>query len=242
VNVIDAYASVLRDTLAAIFDGERKQIEAAAQATAESIARGGVLHIFGTGHSHLIAFEAFGRAGGLAAVNAIVDYGLTGFNHGRDGKLERLPGYAEILLDTEDLRAGEVAVVVSNSGINAVPIDFARGCKQRGLTVIGIISLRHSGSSPSRHPDGVKLHEVVDIVIDNHGPQGDAAVALDGMRTGPTSTVTGAAIINAITARAAQVLLELGQEARVLISQNLQGTEDRNAELLEPYRDRVRLL
>jgi len=88
----------------------------------------------------------------------------------------------------------------------------------------------------------VKLHEVVDIVIDNHGAEGDAAVALDGIRTGPTSTVTGAAIINAITARAAQILLERHEEAHVLVSQNMQGTEDRNAELLKRYRDRVRLL
>lgn len=242
MNVIDAYATVLHETLVTIFGDERERIEATAQATAASIARGGVLHVFGTGHSHLVAFEAFGRAGGLAAVNAIVDYGLTGFNHGRDGRLERLSGYAEILLETEDLRSGEVAVVVSNSGINAVPIDFAIGCKQRGLTVCAITSLRHSEGSPSRHSDGIKLHEVADIVIDNHGAEGDAAVAVDGIRTGPTSTITGAAIINAVTARAAQILVERHEEAHVLVSQNMQGTEDLNAELLKRYRDRVRLL
>jgi uncharacterized phosphosugar-binding protein len=217
VSIVATYAEALRTLLEELFVAEHASIERAAQLAAESIASGGVLHIFGTGHSHMIALEAFGRAGGLAAVNAIVDFALTPLSQGRDGVLERLHGYADVLLETEDLRAGEVVVVVSNSGINAVPIEFALGCKQRGLHVVAVTSLTHSRSSPSRHASGRKLYEVADLVIDNHGPSGDAAISLTGdIAVGPTSTVAGAAIVNALTARIAQLLTERGVETPVL--------------------------
>ncbi|MBA2565876.1 MAG: SIS domain-containing protein [Gemmatimonadetes bacterium] len=243
MTVVSAYGTVLQETLAQIFEAEANAIERAAQLASESITEGGVLHIFGTGHSHMVAFEAFGRAGGLAAVNAIVDIALTAFNHGRDGKLERLHGYAEILLETEDLREGEVVIVVSNSGINAVPIEFALGCKARGLHVVAITNLRHSQESPSRHSSGRKLFEIAEVVIDNHGVPGDAGISLsNGESVGPTSTVAGAAIIDAITARIAEIVVERGVDSPVLVSQNLAGMEDRNRALIERYRDRSRLL
>lgn len=242
MTVIERYGETVQQLLTEIFESEVEAIERAARLATTSIASGGVLHVFGTGHSHMIAFEAFGRAGGLAAVNAIVDIALTPFNHGRDGKLERLAGYAEVLLETEDLRPGEVVVVVSNSGINAVPIDFAVGCRARGLHVVAITSMGHSRSSPSRHPSGQKLYEVAEIVIDTHVVLGDAALTLDGIgKIGPTSTVAGAVIINALTARVAELLLEAGEISPVLISQNLPGMEDRNRVQIERYRDRTRL-
>ncbi len=242
MSVVTAYARILEETLSAIFEAEAEGIERAAQLACDAIARGGVLHIFGTGHSHMVALEAFGRAGGLAAVNAIVDIALTAFNHGRDGKLERLHGYAEVLLETEDLRPGEVVIVVSNSGINAAPIEFALGCKERGLHVVALTNLRHSRSSPSRHSSGLKLFELADVVIDDHGVMGDAAVALaSGESVGPTSTVAGAAIINGITSRTAELLLLRGERTTVLISQNIQGMEDRNRALIDQYRIRSRL-
>ena len=241
-TVIDQYGEVLQRVLREIFSDERDAIERTAQLAARSIASGGVLHVFGTGHSHLIALEAYGRAGGLAAVNAILDFGLTPFNRGRDGTLERLHGYADIVVETEDLRQGEVAIVVSNSGINAVPIEFALACKARGLTTVALTNLNHSRASDSRHVSGSKLYEVADIVIDTHGVAGDAAVDLDGTRSiGPTSTVAAAAVVNAITARIAQLLVEQGEPSPVLVSQNLPGMEDHNRALMDHYRGRSRL-
>ena len=39
----------------------------------QSIARGGVVHTFGSGHSELISREIIGRAGGLVCVTGIID-------------------------------------------------------------------------------------------------------------------------------------------------------------------------
>src|ERR1700678_162596 len=50
-----------------------------------SVARGGVVHTFGSGHSELISREIIGRAGGLVCVSGIIDP-TAGF-------IENLPGY-----------------------------------------------------------------------------------------------------------------------------------------------------
>ena len=52
---------------------EHAQIRQAAELVADTLAIDGIVHTFGTGHSHLLAEEAFFRAGGLVAVNPIPD-------------------------------------------------------------------------------------------------------------------------------------------------------------------------
>jgi uncharacterized phosphosugar-binding protein len=51
---------------------QANNIKQAGLLVAEALAAGGIIHAFGTGHSHLIADEAFYRAGGIAAVNPIL--------------------------------------------------------------------------------------------------------------------------------------------------------------------------
>jgi uncharacterized phosphosugar-binding protein len=58
---------------------ERSQMDRIVQAgkvIAGAIAQGGTLHVFGTGHSHMLAEELYVRAGGLTCVNAILEPGL----------------------------------------------------------------------------------------------------------------------------------------------------------------------
>ena len=54
------------------------------------------------------------------------------------GDVERLSGFAATLLAHYDLQAGDVMIIVSNSGINHLPIEIALESKTRGLTVIGL--------------------------------------------------------------------------------------------------------
>jgi hypothetical protein len=104
---------------------EGPTIEAAARMMAECIAGGGIVHVFGSGHSHMMAEEVFHRAGGLFAFNAMLDVNLTSFGTLKTGMVERTEGYAKVILASFDVRPDEVVVVVSNSGINPVPIELA---------------------------------------------------------------------------------------------------------------------
>ena len=125
---------------------------------ADCIAAGGVVHVFGSGHSHMMAEEVFHRAGGLFAFNAMLDINLTSFGTLKAGMVERTEGYATVMLDSFDVRPGEVVVVVSNSGINPVPIELAIDARSSGdITTIAMTSAEQYASAASRHSSGKKL-------------------------------------------------------------------------------------
>src|SRR5688500_11252221 len=64
----------------------------------ETLKSGGVFHVFGTGHAHMIAEELFRRAGGLIPVNAILEeYLMPHMGPSRTGPMERLTGLAKII-------------------------------------------------------------------------------------------------------------------------------------------------
>jgi uncharacterized phosphosugar-binding protein len=148
------------------------------------------------------------------------------------------------VLEGEDLRPGEVVVVVSNSGVNQVPVEIALGCRDRGLRVVALTNVEQAKATAARHASGAKLHELADVVVDNRCPVGDAAVTLaGGDRVGPMTTVIGAAVVAALAGRVAELLRERGATPPVVVSQNLDGRDatGRNQRLLRAYRGRTRL-
>jgi uncharacterized phosphosugar-binding protein len=214
---------------------EWASLSAAAALVAESLARGGTVHAFGTGHSHMLAEELFYRAGGLVRVKPILFEGLM-LHAGAElsTSLERLSGVAAALLEQHPIAPGDVLVVASNSGGNAVVREMAGLARARGIPVIAIVSRAHASSGSARAAGATNLQDVADVVIDNGGAPGDAAVAIDGFaqRVGPTSTVVGAAALNAIVAEAAERLVARGIEPDVFLSSNVEGGDDVNARLL----------
>src|ERR1041384_4769463 len=183
-----------------------------------SIARGGVVHTFGSGHSELISREIIGRAGGLVCITGIID--PTG------GYIENLPGYGTKLIERDDrqyqLLQGETLIVISNSGKNGSPIDVALYGKQKGLTVVALSCLAMSKVAPSQHPSGKRLFEVADHVLDNGGVVGDAIVDVgDGLMAGPTSTFIGCSVLNWLMLAVIDWLKTNHHPLPVLRSQNL---------------------
>jgi uncharacterized phosphosugar-binding protein len=218
-------------------------LERAAQAVFASLKADGVWHLFGSGHSHALAEEAFHRAGGLVPVNAIQEVFLTPLTPPvLSGQLERVPGVAKILLDGHDLRPGEVLTVISNSGINAVPVEMALEGKARGLTVVALTGLEHSRRMASRHASGQRLFEVADIVLDNCGQPGDAAVAYDGVpaRVAPTSLLAGSYLLNSLVCRVVELFLAAGLTPPVYLSANIPEGDEHNRRLEARYRGRIR--
>jgi uncharacterized phosphosugar-binding protein len=205
------------------------RIQDIARAVAGALSSGHRVVTFGTGHSHLVAEDMYARAGGLAAVEAVLEPSLM-LHEGpaKSSALERLPGYGAVLVGQAALGTGDVAIVISNSGRNAVPVEFAESARSRGCTVVAITSLEHSRSVRSRAPGGHLLMDVADLVIDNGAPPGDAVVSLPGQptHTGAVSTVTGSAIVQAVTAEVAQLLLSEGRDPDLLTSNNVDAGAD----------------
>lgn len=237
------YHQVVMRLIEVIARSQAQSLERAAQAVFASLRAGGVFHVFGSGHSHALAEEAYHRAGGLVPVNAIQETFLTPLTPPRtSGQLERIPGLARIILDGHDLRPGEILMVISNSGINAVPVEVALEGKARGLAVIALTSLRHSQGVPSRHASGKRLFEIADIVLDNCGEPGDAAVRYEGFQgtAGPTSLLAGAYLINSLACRVVELFLAQGLTPPVYLSANVPGGDEHNRGLEEKYRGRIR--
>jgi uncharacterized phosphosugar-binding protein len=196
-------------------------VRVAARLVADALGDGKQFWVFGTGHSHLIAEELYGRAGGLAGVRAVLEPAMM-LHEGllKSSLLERLGGLAEVLLEIHEVGPGDVVLIASNSGRNAVPVEFAAGARQAGAKVIALTSLAHSTAVSSRAPGGQRLFELADVVIDNCGVPGDALIEVAGSRTGPTSTVVGALLAQALVVEVVSLLADRGQTPNVLRSQN----------------------
>lgn len=206
---------------------------------AESLAKSDVLHVFGSGHSSLLAQEVFYRAGGLAPVNAMLDVNLTVFGTSRPTWVERLEGYADSIFASYDVRPGEILLIISNSGINPVPIDMAIGAKERGMIPVAIGSAHVYADAESRHSSGQSLFDVSDFVLDTCVPYGDAVAEIGDVRTGAVSTLLGSALLNMLTIEIVQMM---DSNAPVFVSQNIPGGDEANAALIEQYRGRIPLM
>ena len=240
------YIDGLSNVLARIKTEQAENIKLAGRIVADSISKEGVIHTFGTGHSHLIAEEAFFRAGGIAAINPILNERLIFLKGALEStRAERESGLAQQLIEREDVREVDAAIIISNSGRNAVPIEMALEMKKRGVKVIAITNLEQSCAVSSRHSSGKKLHEIADLAIDNCVPSGDALIELKGLdsRTGASSTVAGSAIIHSIILEALEDLIRRGDNPPVLPSANVeQSSADDLRNILRRYRDRIRYL
>lgn len=239
----DKYFEQAVETIKMVQESQRESIHHAAELITNSILGGGMLHVFGAGHSHILAEEMFYRAGGLVPVNPILDPNFMFYGPPMKGsRLERLEGYGAIVFQSYQTYPGEVIIIASQSGINAAPLEVALKAKEQGLKVVAVISLQHSQSVPARHSSGKKLYEIADVVIDNRVPLGDAAVAVaeDYAKVAPLSTVVGAAVLNAIVAQVATNIAAQGKRPLTWVSGNIPGSEEHNLRFMEAYKSRLK--
>jgi uncharacterized phosphosugar-binding protein len=232
----DRYFSQASDLLARARETNAPTLKKLGAVIGQSVAAGGVIHTFGSGHSEIISREIIGRAGGLVCVSGLPD--PTG------GFIENLVGYGTRLAERYDrqygLLAGETLIVISNSGKNSSPIEVALYAKQKQMTVVGLTCVAMSKTAATVHPGGKRLHEVADYVLDNGGLPGDAIVDLgDDTRAGPTSTIVGAMLLNLLSLEVTDWLRAHGHTPPILRSQNLPGAIEYNRELGRRYKGRL---
>ncbi|MDR0292246.1 MAG: sugar isomerase domain-containing protein [Elusimicrobium sp.] len=220
-----------------------KSVEAAAEIAADTVARGGIIHTFGAGHSGSVALEGFHRSGAFAAIDAVLDPALQFQNGARAGtEAERTEGYILPIIKKHIFTSGDCMIIVSNSGRNPAGVDAALYASGRGCKVIVITAYAAQKDSGSRHSSGKKLADCADVILDNLAGRDEANITLfDNKKFGPVSTVTGAALINAVFFRAAERLLARGIKPDVYSSSNA-GGDDGNAVIEQKYAGKIKHL
>lgn len=238
-KVFETSVIELLDTL---YDTQKDNMEKMAETMAECIMQGGVIHVFGSGHSVGMGIDIKNRLGSLVPIHIMEtnDFVLRGGVSIEEFKdktniFERRPDVAERLYDLYNIKKEDVFIVISNSGINGLVIDIASLAKKNGHKVIIITSMKHTLAENSRHPSGKKLYEFGDIVIDNCGPHGDALLETGGVaKLTAVSSISNDMIAQAVAVRIIEILHEKGYELPIL-------TDDakHNEELLEKYKGRA---
>jgi len=227
-------------------------IQAAAQKVAEVIARDDVVHVVGPGgHSNMAVEEVFWRAGGFAAINAILDPG-TNLIHGgaRSMMIERTPGYGIKVLDAYRVgrQPGELIIIANAYGVNSMCLDIVLEAKRRKAITIAVTSRSYAEAlprdHPSRHPSGKNLYQEADYFLDNHLPYGDAIVEIEGTarKVGATSTFCNVFVMNLLMIEAAKALVTMGVEPPIFVSGNMPGGDEANRQLIDKYIPRIKHL
>ena len=239
----DRYISIVQDTIRRAWEEQTEVIDKTATAIRTALEQKHSVFLFGCSHAGILAEEVFYRSGGLAVINPIFFPGfmLNTRPITMTSRLEQLDGLGKILVKENRLKAGDVLIIHSVSGRNNVPVEMAMEAGKLGVTTIAITNLAYSSSVTSRHPSGKRLFEVCDMVIDNKGIPGDAAVNLEGLpeKIGPTSTTVGTALINAIVIETVGQMLESGKIPPVFLSANLDGGKEHNERIFEEYADQI---
>ena len=236
-KIAGTYFDTVIERLQKVAETQADAIQAAAEICAESIINDKLVFTFGTGHGSFAAMEMFPRTGTVTGFRPIVESTMISFHRvlGDGGArqyrfIHGQEGYGDAILSSHQLDPGDAMLIFSHSGLNAVTLDIAVGAKERGMKLIGVTSIPHSSSTPSRHSSGKRLFELADVVIDTGVPKGDAGVAIDGLkyRVGATSTSIAIAVGQAINAATAQIMVSRGHEPFVMVSPNTAEKEEAN--------------
>lgn len=244
---LNAFADAAISYINCLEEKQLDNIKKASDVLSASIAAGGVIQVFGSGHSWGFGIELSKKAGTLVPVHVIqtsdfVTKGLVSLEEFKDkvNIFERKPNMANRLYDLYDIRTEDAFIIISNSGINGLVIDMAIKAREKNHPVIVITSMEHTLAEDSRHPSGKKLYQLGDIVIDNCGPQGDAILESGDLgKVCSISSITGGVIAHLLTENITQNLLENNQEIPVLRYPNDEDAEKINSDLFKKYEGRV---
>ena len=239
----DHYIKIVQQTIQKAWEEQQSVIDQISDAIRTALETHHSVYIFGCSHAGILAEEVFYRTGGLAVINPIFFPGfmLNTRPITMTSQLERLDGLGKILVRENRIKEGDVLLIHSVSGRNNVPVEMAMEARTVGATTVAITNLAYSSAVTSRHPSGKRLFEVCDLVLDNKGDVGDAAVTLEGLpeKIGPTSTACGAALINAVVIETVGKMLENGKIPPVFLSANLDGGDEHNKRIFEEYADQI---
>ena len=240
-----AFAAVAEETVRQVATSQAEAVGKAADLIVEGLRAGGVVQAFGTGHSQALAMEIAGRAGGLVPTNmiAIRDLVLLGGEPPEvlfTDHLERDPAVGRRLYDLAGVHPADVFVLASNSGGNGSMVEFAHVVKEHGHPLVAVTSMAHTSRVTSRHPSGLRLFELADVVLDTGAPYGDAVLETGGTAVCAVSSITAALLAQMIVAEVVRTMLAAGETPPVYLSANVPEGDAHNTELEARYAGRIR--
>ena len=229
---------------------QAENIRAAGSLMADAIEQDRLIHVYGGGgHTTLVMGEMFFRAGGLANINPIMETGLSVFNHAlKYLELERCVNYGRSIIKYFDLQPDDLLIIFHNIGINAATIDAAMEAKEAGAKIIAVSSSHWQSEMPEdhfiRHPNKKNLFDLADVCIDDYNEVGDCAVSVDGFDTpiAPNSNVVDFFIAHLLEIEAVSQCVARGVEPPIWRSANAPGGDEFNAQYVEKYKPRVKML
>ncbi len=241
------YISRLLEIAERAAEANNEAFDAATDAFVETLRNGGLIHLFGSGHSVLPTQETFPRYGSYVGFNPLTDPRVMWHNVlGAGGVrellwLERTEHYAEKFLDHQPLNPGDCIVIFGHSGRNASGIDAALYAKKRGLTVVAVTA-KANLDKPATHSSGKRLADAADIVIDTGAPIEDAIVPVEGWSrpVSGSSTVLAMMMMHEMVARTAAKLAAKGVELPVFASPTIAGVTLHDTDVIYGvYRERM---
>jgi len=245
----EKYFEELEKVTGKIKETQQENIIKAAEILADTTEKGGIIYGFGTGHSHLVADDAFWRAATPANYCALLEPSASGNQEiTKSYYIENTYGIGKLIVDYHRITPNDCMIIISNSGNNIAPVDAALRAKEKGIPVIGITAVEYSDYLTCKHRDGVKLKDVADVVLDNCSLIGDAAVEIEGfpMKVGSTSTIPNIYLQNAILTQMVEILVQRGFEPDVYYNGHLafmdENCAEHNEKLVDKYFYRIRNL
>ena len=245
----EKYFDELDKVIEKIRTTQQENIMKAAAILADTTEKGGIIYGFGTGHSHLVADDAFWRAATPANYCALLEPSASGNQEiTKSYYVENTYGIGKLVVDYHRITPNDCMIIISNSGNNIAPVDAALRAKEKGIPIIAITAVEYSNYLKCKHKDNVKLKDVADVVLDNCSLIGDAAVEIEGfkMKVGSTSTIPNIYLQNAILTQMVENLVEKGIEPDVYYNGHLafmdEDCADHNDRLVDKYFYRIRNL
>ena len=240
---MEVFTNSIINLLKELEEKEIQNIDKASQIMFEAMKNDKVVHIFATGHSHMFAEEMFYRAGGLVQINPILEPFLMQHEGAvRSTQFERLSGIAKLIYNSLDIKEGEPIIIVSNSGINSVPVEMAEIAKENNHPVIIVTSATVSKDLKARTVNNKKLYEIGDVVIDNHSPYGDGVVNTKYGQIGSTSTILNSYIAQMLVLKIVEKYDKEGLVPPIYQSANTPGGDEHNKYLYDKFKSRVKPL
>lgn len=243
---MDLFYDELMTIIDVVEETQTPNIVAASEIMADTVAKGGIVHVFGSGHSVGFGMEMRNKPGCLVPVHIIEtnDFVVKGEVTLEDFKdpnniFERRPGIADKMFDLYAVGEHDCFIIISNSGINGLVIDMALKARETNHKVIVVTSWQHTSKEDSRHPSGMKLYQLGDVVIDNCGPQGDALIETGKVeKICSISSITGAFIAQSLTTETVRILMENNVEPPLFYGSDVEGSVEHNLALHNQYNGR----